>query len=144
MSLLVRAATQRLLDVDEGCPVTSRYLAKEIIVLRELERRDCVQLCLLRHATGLASAQVLSHGTPYFDMYEFGRDTAAIAYQQLGSLLWPWETIWQTQIADINTRLKERANKIADTKQTPSSILKLIKKYEDYIHSKESSKNGSK
>jgi len=129
----VRAAAQGLLDVDEGCPTTWRYLLKEVMTLQEIQRADSISLCqsmVQYHASG---AQVLtaSPGNEFkWNLYEMCRDQGLLVYQKLGLLTSPWDESWKKDIEKTEKRLRDSHSEIANTGITDEGVVKMIREYE--------------
>ncbi len=141
ISLLVRAAAHRLLDPGEGCPLTRRYLLKEIFTLSELSRDDALKLvrsAIDYHASG---AQILKRrvgnqltgeyrDTFMWDLYTSCMDKAQLAYQQMGQLISPWDASWGEVIKKTKARIYDKQNEIGDTGLSDRGVVDLVKSYE--------------
>lgn len=131
----MRAVSQRLLETDNGCPPTVRYLLKELAVLRELARRETVESFRNIINIKLAGVSVFSVSPGdevKWQLYEHSKDEAALLYQQTQRLLQPWDDSWSKIIEDTKTKISTRGSAIANTDLTNDKIVSLIQEYEEF------------
>jgi hypothetical protein len=129
----VRAAARGLLDPGDGCPLTRRYLLREVLVLQELARDEGVTLSKTManmHASG-AQAMVLNPGSQvWWKLYEHANDQALLAYQRMGRLMRPWDQSWSEALDTTQRRIYDRAHEIGETGLSDQGIIQLITLYE--------------
>ena len=139
-SLLVRAAARGLLDPEDGCPVTQRYLLRELLVLQDVSREAEQQLGMAMIDLYSNSAQIYSQG-PYdvvhTKLFEAARDQALLSYQQLGRVTQPWDQAWAVRIKETKERLYDRQNVLGETGITDRGLIDMVSEYEQLKRERE-------
>lgn len=146
-SLLVRAAARRLLDPEEGCPLTRKYLIKEVLILQELSREETFELGKAFIGVSAIGAQAITRmpGSEVdLRLLVACRDEALLNYQRIGYLLNPWDSSWEERMKETEKRVYERREAIGETGMTESNIVKLVAEYEKEKQRREEHRSESK
>lgn len=150
-SLLVRAASRRLLDLSEGCPPTRKYLLKEHFVIQELLREEAISLGKEMINFHAASAMPiinkwLQSGNEFYAnidwrLFEAARFEAARTYFRLGHMLQPWDDSWKEQLKQLEDNYEDKLNRVPGTDLSKRQLLDLITKYEQLKKARKKKEN---
>lgn len=132
----MRAVAQRLLNVDEGCPVNQKYLLKELLVIRELSRLESADV----GKSLIGALAIPPSSAAEIKIFELCKNEAFLLYQKVGQLLNPWDRSWTDNIKSLEKRNREIKLELGGDSVDEQQIVSLVKKYEEY---KEKRKNES-
>lgn len=127
----MRAAARRLLDTEEGCPLTVPYLLREAFTLDELRLEDEVRVGTLMAVLMATSAPTIVH-PPTSELahkYRMHSELSALCIaQHLACALQPWDDGWKKRNTETSKQLSDLD--VAIGNKAPANLVSRIEEYE--------------